>query len=119
MKRIAVMVTLACLVVAMTTGSAFARVCTGDACGDAMVCAPGVLQSCPMSDGSTMQHSQCDHEAQAQAREAVSADPGHTPAALSVTPLAIRPVLGFAGLYRSPRAPDARGAPHLSAVMRN
>ena len=118
MKRIAVIVTLACLVVAMTTGSAFVRACADDACGDSMVCAPGIVQTCPMGDGETMQHSACDHGPQAQAHEAVSADPGHAPAALPAQALITRPVLELRGLFRSPRAPDARGAPHLSAVIR-
>lgn len=119
MKRIAVIVTLACLIVAMTTGTAFARGCAGDSCGGAMVCAPDVAQTCPMADGPTMQHSLCDHEAETQARESTTAGPGHAPAALSVEALVIRPVLDFAGPHLSQRAPDARGAPHLSAVMRN
>lgn len=118
MKRIALIVTLSFLVVAMTTGSAFARACADDVCGDSMVCAPGIVQTCPMGDGQTMQHAQCDHEAEAQSRDAVSASPDRTPAALPVQAAIVRPVLELKGLFRSSRAPDARGAPHLSAVMR-
>lgn len=119
MKRTAAIVTLACLIVVMTTGSAFARACAGDACGEAMICAPATIETCPMGDGQTMQHSTCDHGAQAQPREAVSSDPTHVPAALPAQALTIRPALSFQGLFRSPHAPDARGAPHLGMVLRN
>lgn len=118
MKRFAVIVTLACLIVAMTTGTAFARVCVDRACNDPMVCAPDTTIVCPMKSGPTMQHGGCDHRTQSQAREAVSVDHGQHLAALPAEPLSIASAQALLGQERSAFAPDARGAPHLTTVIR-
>ncbi|HEY5549013.1 MAG TPA: hypothetical protein VIL17_05410 [Coriobacteriia bacterium] len=125
MKRFAVIVTLSFLVVFMTTGSAFALVCNGCGCSDSRnaattsCAASRSTGSCAMGDGQTMQQSSCGHDTQAQSRESVSVEPSHSPAAVVVGPIVLRPALILQGLVRSHYAPDARGAPHLSAVMRN
>jgi len=125
MKRIASIVTLACLVVLLTTGSAFARVeCGGCGCADRPVaasagCATQLTSACAMGDGQTMKHSGCGHETTAQQSEVVPAAQNHLQAAVVVEPVVVRPSSLLGGLFSSLRAPDARGAPHLSAVMRN
>ncbi len=118
MKRFVAIVTIALLVLAMTAGTAFASVCVGSACGDVMICAPTASVSCPMDSGQTMQHSSCDHTAQAQPRDATPTESGHATfmAAVQVTPIPATSLVGRA--HPGALAADARGAPHLTAVLR-
>ena len=118
MKRFVAIVTIALLVLAMTAGTAFATVCVGTACGDVMVCAPTTSVSCPMDNGQSMRHSSCDHTAQVQSRDAMPTDPGHATfmAAVQATPIPAPNLIGR--LLPGAHASDARGAPHLTAVLR-
>jgi hypothetical protein len=118
MKRFVAIVTIAVLVLAMTAGTAFASVCVGTACGDVMVCAPTTSVSCPMDNGPSMAHSSCDHTAQVQSRDATPTDTGHATymAVVHATPIPAAHLLGRLSL--GARASDARGAPHLTAVLR-
>lgn len=118
MKRVVTIVTLACLMVAMTAGFAFATVCTNGACGDSMACVPIAAPICPMDSDQAMRHTSCDHENQAQQRETVSAAPMHVHAALPARALAIPPACALRGLSSTSHVPDARGAPHLGMVIR-
>ena len=117
MRRFVAILTIVLLVLAMTAGTAFANVCSGSACDGAMLCAPTTSMSCPMGTGQSMQHSSCDHTA-AQLREATPTEPGHPIYVTSVQALTIASVRLLGSLPSATHAPDARGAPHLSAVSR-
>lgn len=124
MKRFAAIVTIACLVVVMTTGSAFARSCNGCGCSDlagaaAPGCSTGFTSACDMGAEQTMRSSDCGHETTARSQEVVSPEKSHPHAAAVAGPVVLRPVLLLGRIFGSLHAPDARGAPHMSAVMRN
>jgi len=117
LRRFVAILTIVLLVLAMSAGTAFASVCTGSACDGAMLCAPTTSMSCPMGGGQSMQHSSCDHTAQ-QVRDATPTEPGHD-IYVTVAPAPVVPTAGFlGGLPVRFHAPDARGAPHLSVVIR-
>lgn len=117
MRRFVAILTIALLVLAMTAGTAFANVCTGNVCDGAMLCAPTSSVSCPMGIGQSMQHSSCDHTAE-QLREATPTQPGHD-VFVATAPLAVVPPAPLLGrLALEGHATDARGAPHLSVVVR-
>jgi len=117
LRRFVAILTIALLVLAMTAGTAFANVCSGSACDGAMLCAPTSSVSCPMDAGQSMRHSSCDHTAE-QLREATPTQLGHPIYVTFVQALSIPSVRLLGGLSSATHAPDARGAPHLSAVSR-
>jgi len=118
MKRFVAIVTIAVLVLAMTAGTAFASVCVGTACGPVMACAPTTSPTCPMGSGQSMQHSSCNHTAEMQSRDATPTDTCHATymAVVHATPIPAAHLLGRLSL--GAHASDARGAPHLTAVLR-
>lgn len=118
MRRFAAIVTIAVVVLALTAGPAFASVCAGAACGPAMVCATGATPACPMENGATMAHAACGHPMDRGSRDVASTQSAPDPG------LAAAP---HAGVVVQPARPlpaatfpmvDARGAPHLTSVIR-
>jgi len=118
LRRFVSVITIAVVVLAITAGPAFASVCAGSVCGTVMVCAPATSDACPMESGSPMAHSLCTHQADHGSRDVVSVQPAPD-SAVAVVPVngavifAVRP-LG-AGTFA---LADARGAPHLTSVIR-
>jgi hypothetical protein len=114
-KRLLVISLLVVVVLAMTVSTAFASTC-GSGCTSAMACNVTLSGACPMSAPSALSPS-CSHPDQRQGREA-SALQHQQPGATAVTVtsgFAAPPTCKFAS---TPLAPDARGAPHLTAVIR-
>lgn len=119
MKRFAAIVTIVVVVLAMSAGTAFASVCAGGTCDrQLMVCPDTGSMACPMNAGATMAHSECGHPIDRGARDVVSAQTATDHAVVS-TPLAVVPA-GFSVGSLAPLAlaADARGAPHLTTVIR-
>jgi hypothetical protein len=119
LKRFAAIVTIVVVVLAMSAGTAFASVCVGMTCStQAMVCSESASTSCPMENGAAMAHASCGHQLDRGARDAVSGQVGPEYAVVG-TPIAVLPadtvVRGLASMLP---ASDARGAPHLTTVIR-
>ena len=118
MRRFLAVITIAVVVLAMTAGPAFASVCAGSRCGMVMVCAPASTAACPMDSGTAMLHSLCAHQADHSSRDIISVQPGPDGVA------AVVPLAGAAYLPPMPLGTgtfplaDARGAPHLTSVLR-
>lgn len=119
MKRIAAIVTIAVVVLAMSVGTAFASVCAGGSCeGRGMMCPAVATAACPMKGGLAMTHSSCSHPAQLGTRDILSAQADHSLPAIVSTLAVLPPRSALSGLVYAMPAPDARGAPHLTAVIR-
>ncbi len=119
MKRFAAIVTIAVVVLAMSAGTAFASVCVGSACGRSMVCSLATTAACPMENGALMSHSSCDHQPGSGIRDVVAPQPqGSEYALVVVTPGPVLAPLALSGVSSALLAPDARGAPHLTSVIR-
>ena len=119
MKRFAAIVTIALVILAMSAGTAFAGVCVGSTCSTTtMVCPESGTVSCPMGNGAVMAHSSCSHPMDRGARDLVSGQTAPEHAVVS-TPLAALPAsFAIGALAPVSSVPDARGAPHLTAVIR-
>jgi hypothetical protein len=116
-KRLAAIVTIAVVVLAMTAGPAFASVCAATDCGVSMTCSLAASPLCPMRTGAPILGAACPQPMDHGVREAVPVQPT-PPAALAATPLqAVAGTAALAGSAATPLA-DARGAPHLTAVIR-
>jgi hypothetical protein len=113
------MITIVVVVLAMTAGPAFASVCSGPDCGPAMACTMAATPSCPMLDGSALVHGTCGHPMDGASRDAASVPSGHHEAGFVVSPLGDLGSRASVALSACvlPLA-DARGAPHLTAVIR-
>lgn len=118
MKRFVSIATIAVVILAITAGPAFASACATMECGPVIACAMTASPTCPMSNGKAVFHDSCVHPTERAVREGVVSDPTphHAMAALPAVALPI-PVLRCTGSVAS-LAPDARGAPHLTAVLR-
>jgi hypothetical protein len=122
MKRFVAIVTIAVLILAMTAGSAFAYSCAGNVCcgmpATVPSCAPATSAACPMGGGSVMQHSACERGDASQPLRATSVQSPHDLAAVCVA-VVRAPRAGVLSALLTPAfAPDARGAPHLTSVLR-
>jgi hypothetical protein len=119
LKRFAAIVTIVVVVLAMSAGTAFANVCAGGTCtGNAMICPQIGTTACPMADGAAMAHSACGHPVDRGARDLVSGQTNTEHAVVS-TPLAVLPAsVAPSDVASALPAPDARGAPHLTTVIR-
>jgi hypothetical protein len=117
MRRIAAIITIAVVVLAMTAGPAFASACVATECGPAMACSLVASPTCPMRTGAPMVQTSCPQPMDHGTREAVSVQP--TPPA-SMVGTAFQAAASPATLAGSgaPLLADARGAPHLTAVIR-
>lgn len=118
MRRFAAIITIAVVVLALTAGPAFASVCAGTSCGPVMVCATSNTPSCPMENGVPMAHASCGHPVDRGSRDVASTQPAQE-AALASTPLSgvfVPPVKQL--LTAAHPLSDARGAPHLTSVIR-
>jgi hypothetical protein len=126
LRRFVAIATIALLVFAMSAGTAFAYSCTGDACCTGSMCAPtaiptcgpAALAACPMSVGQAIHSAGCMHGDEAQPLGATSVQAGQDFAAVCVTAIPVPGVRSLTGPSRSAFVPDARGAPHLTSVMR-
>jgi hypothetical protein len=122
MKRFVAIVTTAVLVLAMSAGSAFAYSCVGGACcgmpAAAPSCAPAASAACPMDGGVVMQHSACVRSDTGQPLGATSVQSPHDVAAVCVTAVQAPCARVLGALPASAFARDARGAPHLTSVLR-
>lgn len=118
MKRFATITMLAVVVLAMTVGPAFASVCAASQCGPVMVCEMALSPECPMQSGATMTHSDCAHAPDGRFGEWISTQSGPE-AGLAAAPLSgvVTPPAAILGGSVLPLA-DARGAPHLTSVIR-
>jgi hypothetical protein len=113
-KRLLVTVLLVVVALAMTAGTAYASTC-GGGCAGAMACNAAASGKCPMSAPSTLNPS-CAHPSQSVAREASASQPLPGGSALSAAP---EPAVPCPRVFVStPRTSDARGAPHLTSVIR-
>ena len=116
-KRVATIFATTVLVLVMTTGSAFALSCTSASCAKSMSCSSAVAMPCPMQGAMAMLQSICDHDAQRLPGDVATTQRVADPVALAGT---TAPAVTLATLA-APAAPpplDARGAPHLTAVIR-
>ncbi len=127
MKRFVAIVTVAVLVFASSAGTAFAYSCTGDRCCSGAACAPTptpecgptAVPDCPMTNGGqTARNAGCMHGVQRQPLGATSASADQSFAAVCVSAAPLLGVRLLGPLTRAPFAPDARGAPHLTSVIR-
>jgi hypothetical protein len=118
LRRFLSIITIAVVVLAVTAGPAFASVCAGNMCGEVMVCTPVTSTACPMESGTPMMHSLCNHTADHGSRDVVSVPTGTdgVPAVAALPGSVIRPQAPI-GVGTSLHA-DARGAPHLTSVIR-
>jgi hypothetical protein len=118
LKRFALIVTIAVVVLAIGVGPAFASVCAAVACSPATMCPVGSSAACPMKTGAPVARAVCGQPMDHGLRDAVSShtapDRGLTVALLPGAPVAPAAIVGA---VTTPLA-DARGAPHLSAVIR-
>lgn len=118
MKRFAVIVTIAVVVLAMTAGPAMASVCAASQCGEAMVCDQVYTPQCPMQSGSVMTHGACGHTADQSTSGVVSNQTGPDFGLVGASlPAALVPPTAALGVSAFPLV-DARGAPHLTSVIR-
>jgi hypothetical protein len=118
LKRFAAIVTIVVVVLAMSAGTAFASVCVGSTCGRDMTCPVATSPSCPMDNGAAMSHSACDHQVNATAHDALAAQQQVGTQAVA-TALGVVPApIALYGASSALPAPDARGAPHLTTVIR-
>lgn len=107
------------IVLANTAGPAFAAVCMATRCVEAAPCVPETPVTCPMEKkGPLVTHSKCSPPVTDRVRAIVPVQPAtQDVATLPTTPFV--PHGAMAGLFvASSHAPDARGAPHLTAIMR-
>lgn len=121
MKRFAAIVTIAVVLLTMSVGTAFASVCAAasSSCDDvAMVCPVSTSAACPMDSGQAMRHSPCGHSADKIARDSVAPQAGHQDAVVSIALAVVPTPPAPCGFIAASAAPDARGAPHLTAVIR-
>jgi hypothetical protein len=119
MRRFVAIATIVLLVLAMTAGTAFANVCTGSTCSDPMLRPSVASKSCPTDAGQSTRHFSCNHTAQAEPRDnATLAQSGHDTFVSAARATVVPPALSLVGLPREVQASDARGAPHLSVVIR-
>jgi hypothetical protein len=126
MKRFVAIVTIAVLVLAMSAGSAFAYSCVGNACcsipatapGSASACAPAASAACPMDAGTVMQHSACVRGDAGRPLGATSVQTPDEVPAVCVAAVSVPRSHALGALPASAFAPDARGAPHLTSVLR-
>lgn len=118
MKRFAAIATIALVVLTLGVGPAFASVCTAVACGPTMACPQAASPACPMKTGAPVARGACGHPMDHGSRDVVSntATPDH---GLAVTPISgvIPPAVAVLTSAAFPLA-DARGAPHMTAVLR-
>jgi hypothetical protein len=109
---------IAFVVLAMSVGPAFASVCAGSTCDMDAVCAPATNDVCVMESGPAMMHALCTHQAGHDSSDLVPVQPGPDGAA-AVVPLIGAIVFPAAPLgVRALPLADARGAPHLTSVLR-
>jgi hypothetical protein len=83
-----------------------------------MSCPPKTSVSCPVDGGQPMLHSTCNHTVRAQSRDATPTEPGHGIFVAAVHATVVPPAHLLASLPQEVQATDARGAPHLSVVIR-
>ena len=118
MKRFAAIVTIAVVVLAMTAGPAMASVCAGSQCGEAMVCDQAYTPQCPRQNGAVMAHGDCGHSADRTVTGVVSNQAGPDFGLVGAPlPGALVPPTAALGVGAFPLA-DARGAPHLTSILR-
>lgn len=115
MRRFASICAIVIVVLAMTAGSAFAAGCGSAPCSSTS-CAVKLVSDCPMQ-GATAIASTCQHAGHQAPADVTSpqrvADPGV--AAVVAIPV---PRLAIAAATADGLKADARGAPHLTAVIR-
>jgi hypothetical protein len=118
LKRIGAIATIVLVVLAMTAGTALASVCAGSDCGPAMKCESMFTDSCPMANGAPVLQDACGHPMTPVYRDAVSAPVAHEHgvAASPIAGAVVRPATIAASW--APLLVDARGAPHLTSVLR-
>src|ERR1035437_5616048 len=116
-KRVATIFATTVLVLVMTTGSAFALTCTSASCSMAMSCESAVAAKCPMQGAMTMLQSNCDHPSTRPPGDVATTQRAFDPLTLAT---AITPAIVTANgaVQAGPPPQDARGAPHLTAVIR-
>ncbi len=118
LKRLASILTIAVVVLAISAGPAMASVCAGTQCGPVMVCESAFTPECPMVNGAVMSHGNCDHPTDPITLAAVShqagPDFGLIGAAIPGVSTPSKAALDVGTLVLS----DARGAPHMTAVSR-
>jgi hypothetical protein len=112
------MLTIVVVVLAMSAGPAMASVCAGADCGPAMVCDRAFTPDCPMVSGAFMSHGDCEHPAERGAIVGLSHQAGpEFGLAGAALPGVVTPPAAIMSVSASPLA-DARGAPHLTSVIR-
>lgn len=119
MKRFAAIVAVATLVLTMSVGTAYAGVCVGMDCSEmTWTCAEAGTPACPdMGGDAPALHDACQHGPEREADEAVAVTPA-LEQALVADPLPLTEPELPQGIAPASSAPDARGAPHLTAVIR-
>lgn len=118
MKRFAAIVTIVVVVLAMSAGTAFASVCAGGTCASiTMVCSEAGTASCPMGV-TQMLHSSCAHPMDRGSHDGVAST--QTVDQAVVSSFFAQPAAGpvLRALVPASAAVDARGAPHLTSVIR-
>jgi hypothetical protein len=118
LKRFAAIVTIVVVVLAMSAGTAFANVCASGACDGRMtVCSETASTACPMDGGvATVGHTSCEHTTDRTTGDVASGQTAEH--AVASAPLTLPAVAASGGPASVSPATDARGAPHLTAVIR-
>jgi hypothetical protein len=120
LKRFGVIIVVAVVVLAIGAGPAFASLCAGATCRPMMARAMtmSVSTSCETKTGVSMPTAACPLASGQAARDVVSNQAGPD-LALAAVPLArlVVPPATVVGVGVTPLI-DARGAPHLSSVIR-
>jgi len=117
-KRFASILTIAIVILAITAGPAFAAVCAGAQCAPMMVCATSSTPSCPMKSDAPTARSSCAHPMEKATGDAVQSKAGfeHAPAVVPARGIVVRPATS--GRVATHSVADARGAPHMTSVIR-
>ncbi len=118
MKRVAAIAVIAALMLTMSVGTAFAGTCVGIACSSSpWKCADSAKVACPTGASDASLHSGCHHAPERDVKDAVGVQSA-LDHALPAGPVAAVDPAALLGAAARPSAPDARGAPHLTAVIR-
>lgn len=121
LKRLAAIVIVTALILTMSAGTAFAAACSsGMPCEKQtkMPCCSERTYTCAdMAGQGTVLHSTCEHETDRDVKDAVTAQP-IPPVAVAGESLPVAAPLHRLGFTHGLLACDARGAPHLTSVIR-
>jgi hypothetical protein len=118
-KRIAAIMVVAALILTMSVGTAYAAACAGMVCSPSGMAKPmmGVAVCPEMAGQNAVMHTTCDHRTGHDTKEAVAVQPSASDAMVAYG-LPVPPAVRSLRAERVSVSGDARGAPHLTSVIR-